>query len=491
MENFKLINGDMLIEIDKLEENSIDCIITDPPYELNFMGKDWDNAGVSFNKETWRKCLRVLKPGGHMLVFGGSRTSHRIACAIEDAGFEIRDTIMWLYGSGFPKSMNIGLALDKRNGVESKVVGVNQDILTKQKKDLELGHRKIVDSFNAGAEDRNNGFVTVSAAVKEPVSEEGKKWKGWGTQLKPSYEPIIIARKPIDGSIMDNVIKYGVGGINIDECRIPFENTANAATNPLYRTQNGYKWNKDFDSKSDVTGFSTSKTFANNLGRFPANTILTYDDSDYDEVCGGFPLGGQNGSISKRYKMNNQVYGEYGYCNTWEAYNDSGSASRYFYCAKATTKDRDEGLDCFDVTITGELQGGRKERSAGSLRVRTDGSIGVNPYAGNGAPKRNIHPTVKPTELMQYLVKLVAPKGAIILDPFMGSGSTGKAVAYENNERNMNYKFIGIELDSTYMDIAKARILYADGNTVSVVTNEKTGLDELVVIKKPKQQSLF
>ena len=198
MERYNLINGDMLEELDKLEENSIDSIITDPPYELNFMGKGWDNAGVSFNKETWKKCLRVLKPGGYILAFGGSRTFHRIACAIEDAGFEIRDTIMWLYGSGFPKSMNIGISLDKKNGVESKVIGQNQDILVKQAKDLREGHRKIVDSLNAGADERNNGFISVSADVKEPVSEDGKKWKGWGTCLKPSFEPIIVARKPLE-----------------------------------------------------------------------------------------------------------------------------------------------------------------------------------------------------------------------------------------------------------------------------------------------------
>lgn len=207
MERYNLINGDMLEELDKFEENSIDSIITDPPYELNFLGKGWDNAGVSFNKETWKKCLRVLKPGGYILAFGGSRTFHRIACAIEDAGFEIRDTIMWLYGSGFPKSMNIGIALDKKNGVESKVIGQNQDILVKQAKDLREGHRKIVDSLNAGADERNNGFISVSADVKEPVSEDGKKWQGWGTCLKPSFEPIIVARKPLERNNVRKCIK--------------------------------------------------------------------------------------------------------------------------------------------------------------------------------------------------------------------------------------------------------------------------------------------
>lgn len=193
------------------------------------------------------------------------------------------------------------------------------------------------------------------------------------------------------------------------------------------------------------------------VGRFPSNVIL--DGSE--EVTDGFPVREtQNGSITKRYKMNNQVYGEYGYCNTWDAYQDSGSASRYYYCAKASKKDRDEGLDEFEEKRTGELQGGRKEGSAGSIMLNADGTTRVNPYEGTGAPKRNTHPTVKPTELMQYLVRLVSPKGSTILDPFMGSGSTGKACMIENTERNADYKFIGIEMTEEYLPIADARIRY-------------------------------
>ena len=209
----------------------------------------------------------------------------------------------------------------------------------------------------------------------------------------------------------------------------------------------------------------TTKPPIIHTGRFPANTILTYDETDFDEVCGGFPI---NKSIKSNRggsrNSKNDVYGgflEHNNFNGYECgYNDSGSASRYFYCAKASVKDRDEGLEYFDVKVTGELQGGRKEGSAGSLRVRKDGSIGVNPYAGNGSPKRNIHPTVKPTDLMQYLVRLVTPKGGTILDPFNGSGSTGKAVIYENKDRNKNYKYIGIELTEEYLPISKARIEY-------------------------------
>ena len=264
----------------------------------------------------------------------------------------------------------------------------------------------------------NNGAMgeLIETTRKEyvPSTELAKKWEGWGTCLKPSFEPIIVARKPFKGSLVDNVIKYGVGGLNIDECRVGSEER----TIPVHSNDT---------KKEDNTLFGLHPTIQHERipttqGRFPANTILTYDETDYDEVCGGFPTGGKNGSISKRYKMNNQVYGEYGYCNTWEAYEDSGSASRYFYNAKASRKDRDEGLE----------------------------------------DRKNIHTTVKPTSLMQYLVRLVTPKGGIILDPFNGSGSTGKAVMYENNERDANYKYIGIELNEEYLDISKARIDYVN-----------------------------
>ena len=458
MSNYKLINGNMLEELDKLDENSIDSIVTDPPYELNFMGKGWDNAGISFNKETWKKCLRVLKPGGHLLAFGGSRTAHRIACAIEDAGFEIRDTIMWLYGSGFPKSMAIDKAL------ESKLVNNSAN-----KRDFKNLDGTKVEAGNWGINKMayEHGFRATDYAADKHLrvdkvnyqTEEAKQWQGWGTQLKPSYEPIIVARKPLVGSIIDNIQQYGVGGINIDECRVPAKQGEYDIRH--YTNEDCFQNTKPKESKFQVEPQPD--------GRFPANTILTYDETDKEEVIGGFP-------DTKSQKTNSQLLDIRGnnYNNSSKTldiayergFNDEGSASRYFYCAKASVKDRDEGLEYFDVKVTGELQGGRKEGSAGSLRVRKDGSIGVNPYAGNGSPKRNIHPTVKPVELMQYLVRLVTPKGGTILDPFMGSGSTGKAVMYENNEKDKNYLFIGIELEKEYYEIANARIAYADGDIV-------------------------
>ena len=402
--NKTLINGDMLVELDKLEENSIDAIVTDPPYELNFMNKGWDNSGISYRKETWKKCLRVLKPGGYLLAFAAPRTQHRIACAIEDAGFEIRDTIMYIFGSGFPKNMDISKQFTKR-------CDENMD----------------------------------------------KLWSGFGTQLKPSYEPIIMARKPIEGTVADNVIKYGVGGINIDECRVPFENTPNPATNPLYRQEHGYKHDRSKSvAENSVTRFNTSASDKpiSPLGRFPANIILTYEDSDYDEVCGGFP---ETSSNKSEYNFDKSQSGHiYGFANGGNIksgvhYEDSGSACRYFYCAKASKRDRNEGL-----------------------------SIG-----------KNTHPTVKPVSLMQYLVRLVSPKGSVILDPFMGSGSTGKGVAYENNDRNANYSFIGIELQTEYFEIAKQRIDFAEGDNIPLEEPEKETKDPSIKDDSIKRKRLF
>ena len=412
-ENYKLYHGNMLDMVEVIEPNSIDAIVTDPPYELNFMNCKWDNSGVAFQKETWEKCYDALKSGGHMLVFGGSRTFHRIACAIEDAGFEIRDTICWIYGSGFPKSMNIGLAIDKKNGVDNRT-----------------GIRK---HGNCGSADRHlfddDNYKWIDNYEERQAQNE---WAGWGTQLKPSYEPIIVCRKPCEGSIVDNVMKYGVGGINIDECRVPISKddidmiNAKSSKNP---TDN---YNRNESKKYGDYALSIATT-ANEQGRFPANTILTYDDSDFDEVCGGFPNSGSgNGGNPYNYASKEYDNKETSMFNGDKPqapsnYNDNGSASRYFYCAKASKRDRNEGLS---------------------------------------SNNKNIHPTIKPISLMQYLVKLVTPKGGTVLDPFNGSGSTGKACMYENADRNANYKYIGIELTEEYLPISKARIEFAEKNPI-------------------------
>lgn len=401
--------GDCLEVMDKLEANSIDAIITDPPYELNFMGKGWDNAGVSFNKETWAKCLRLLKPGGYLLAFGGSRTFHRIACAIEDAGFEIRDTIMWIYGSGFPKSMNISKGIEAKN----KYGKANTIAKRKVEQNSDGKEYKVVQTNNGAMGEKK----IVNRREYKPVDSSAKQWSGWGTCLKPAFEPIIVARKPFKGSLVDNILEHGVGGLNIDECRVRNEEQAQLSRNVA-------------------------------SGRFPANII--HDGSE--EATGGMPK--TKGCQGKGFKKGD--YKSSAVNTTFSRgdcvpYNDFGSASRYFYCAKASKRDRDEGLDEFEEktkVFNGKSQSSSKEIKDVEKRFTTH--------------LRNTHPTVKPTALMQYLVRLVCPKGSVILDPFMGSGSTGKATAYENKDRNAGYSFIGIEQDEQYLEIAKARIKYAN-----------------------------
>ena len=379
--SYKILEGSMLDILPTLEENSFDSCITDPPYELNFMGKGWDRSGIAFRKETWEQVYRVLKPGAYLCAFGGSRTFHRIACAIEDAGFEIRDTIMWLYGSGFPKSHNVGLDIDKRFGCENR------------------GHRiATANRYHPDGTLEPNG---ENLPPYEGKTEEGKKWSGYGTCLKPAYEPIIVARKPIEKSVAENVLKYGCGAINIDECRVG----------------------------NEIIKGGTTPDFKDHEGRFPSNVILTYDETDYDEVCGG---------MSK---------------------NDNGdSSSRYFYCAKASKKDRDEGLDMFEDRNMRTEQN-REIHSAGCEYVE-NGKVKQNPHLQSSI-KKNFHPTVKPIDLMQYLVRMFTPKGGSILEPFAGSGSTGKATMFENRERNANYAITMIEITHEYIPIIKARCDYA------------------------------
>jgi hypothetical protein len=384
----------MLDMLEVIEPNTIDSVVCDPPYELNFMSKGWDNSGIAFQPDTWKKCYEVLKPGGYLLAFGGSRTFHRIACAIEDAGFEIRDTIMWLYGSGFPKSMDISKSLDKRNGKQDedftkfgnyvkqcreakgyskndidRIMGTNtayawwegrnylgdfkvqlpdKENYYKLKKLLELDNRfdYLIEWQEAEREVigttitnktvyQNIGGKNISGKINitEPSTDLAKQWQGWGTALKPSFEPIIVARKPFKGSLVDNVIEYGVGGINIDECRVG--NIGGVK-----------KINIEDKSGSKNCGFGCNGQLEElNKGRFPANTILTYDETDFDEVCGGFP-NTKTGSIKPHKNNANAIVNKMTSENITSSFNgDSGSASRYFYCAKASAKDRNEGLD--------------------------------------------------------------------------------------------------------------------------------------------------
>ncbi len=365
-----------------LPDNSIDSIVTDPPYALvsivkrfgksgsapakgneayqrasaGFMGKSWDTGEVAFSEEFWRECLRVLKPGGHVVAFSGTRTYHRMTVAIEDAGFEIRDQLGWLYGSGFPKSHN-------------------------QKDD----------------------------------------WEGWGTALKPAWEPIALARKPLDGTVAANLAKWGVGAINVDGCRVGTEGARNnggqAGSNGIY----------------GEIGATTPVDYGK--GRWPANIV--HDGSD--EILAAFPNTKSGKPSGVKAGNNNNVYGQFAGGVPVTGFGDEGSAARFFYCAKASRKDRDEGLEGVDKATTSD---GRA--------IAAD-----NAYQRGKTLRANTHPTVKPTDLMRWLCRLITPPGGVILDPFMGSGSTGKAALLEG------FRFIGCEREDDYMPIAQARVAAA------------------------------
>jgi site-specific DNA-methyltransferase (adenine-specific) len=403
----------------EMPDNSVDSIVTDPPYEFGFMGKSWDSSGIAFNIEVWQEALRVLKPGGHLIAFSGSRTYHRMAVAIEDAGFEIRDQIMWVYGSGFPKSHNVSKGIDKAAGAEREVVGTR---------------RQRANSANS--------LVPMNASVDEvenitaPATPAAKQWDGWGTALKPAHEPMVLARKPLIGTVANNVLTFGTGGLNIDGSRVGSEGGTKIANKDLAESSAS----KTVTAYGDGLGGPKAKP-VENLGRWPANFI--HDGSD--EVVALFP-DTKSGAI-KPYVRNKESVNVDFLQGTEQVeksfdYADSGSAARFFYCAKASKRDRNEGLDGFAPKKQDES--------------RKEGNVGGDNPRNRGVHERvNHHPTVKPTDLMRYLVRLVTPPNGTVLDPFMGSGSTGKACAYEG------FDFIGIDESAEYVEIARARIKYA------------------------------
>jgi site-specific DNA-methyltransferase (adenine-specific) len=384
---YQIIHGDCLEVMRGMEAESVDAIVTDPPYELGFMGKAWDQTGIAYNKEMWAECLRVLKPGGYLLAFSGTRTYHRMASAIEDAGFEVRDMIEWVYGSGFPKSLNIGKAIDKLQGNERKTV-----------REYETH-----DIRNAGLMDKK-GAMTVSE------TKGTSEWEGWGTALKPAHEPICMARKPLsEKTVAENCLKWGTGGINIDESRVgenpgyKYRADANGTT---FHGQQGERIKQTAEKKG-------SEYIESNLGRFPANLI--HDNSEEVREC--FPENKSSSAIRKNNQSNTSgaengaiCYGKYNDCDTF-GYADSGNASRFFKAiictAKASKSDRGEG---------------------------------------------NYHPTVKPVKVMEYLINMVTRQGCVVLDPFCGSGSTGVAAL------QMGRNFIGIELNPDYVELARRRV---------------------------------
>ncbi len=391
----QILNGNNLDLLKTLPDNSVDSVVTDPPYGLSFMNKKWDYDVPSV--ELWKEIYRVLKHGGHVLSFGGTRTYHRMVVNMEDAGFEIRDQIMWLYGSGFPKSLNIGKAIDKIEGNEREVVG------EKKRGDVQKAKEKGV-GYLADVANRNN--VKQFGYGTETITKGSSEWEGWGTALKPANEPICLARKPLsEKSIAENVLKYGTGGINIDGCRVGSENRTYKGS--------GKQPNKLNNHEKGATGIGYMDGSGSDLeysvnGRFPANIILDEEAGKLLDEQSGIS---KTGDIRPYEQKNTDSYsGSMPKLRNVNFKGDKGGASRFFYCAKASKSDRDLG---------------------------------------------NNHPTVKPTDLMRYLCRLITPPNGIVLDPFMGSGSTGKGAILEG------FDFIGMELDPEYVEIAKARIEHA------------------------------
>lgn len=424
---YELRNGNCKELIKQLADNTIDAIVTDPPYELGFMGKKWDATGIAYDAELWAECLRVLKPGGHLLAFSGSRTYHRMAVAIEDSGFDIRDQIMWVYGSGFPKSHDVSKAIDKMAGAEH----------CREIKEKNPAYRKQEYSWNQGG-----GKTPMRPEFKTALATDAaKEWNGWGTALKPAHEPICVARKPLIGTVAENVLQYGTGAFNIDGCRVGYENENIDFT----RQQNG-----NINGSGGIYGKAEQKqttSLHKTKGRWPANLI--HDGSA--EVLAGFPesisTGGKTTGFGSKTNPANIAFGDRLGANAG-GLGDRGSAARFFYCAKASKRDRDEGCGEFEI----KQQAVSREKAQ---RYIQDINCADGKYQASKAPSRNHHPTVKPTDLMRYLCKLVTPPNGLILDPFTGSGSTGKAAILEG------FRFLGFEMEPQYIEIAKARIEWA------------------------------
>ena len=394
----------------------VDAIVTDPPYHLTsiverfgkegsapakdkdgafkrqsvgFMGKEWDGGDIAFDPMTWSLCLGLLKPGGHLIAFSASRNYHRMAVAIENAGFEIRDQIMWLYGSGFPKSLNIGKAVDKKQGNERESLGMYDP-------------RSLQDGANRTERPIGNQQVANYESSMVERTKGNSEWEGWGTALKPAHEPIVLARKPLsEKSVADNVLKYGTGAINIDACRVE----TNPEVDDMLR---------EVDRKERV-----SETWKEGSGFKNENNNLTGVRED-----GRYPANIMHDGLQEEW-------------------------ARYFYCPKTSTEERNRGLEGFSAKPIAWGNQAKAELKRGNLNFAADGD---GTKHNKVAMRLNTHPTVKPVELMKYLCRLVTPKGGTVLDPFMGSGSTGIAAKDEG------FDFIGIEKEPEYYDIAEARI---------------------------------
>ena len=367
-----------------MDPGSIDAIVTDPPYGLSFMGKGWDHAvpGVEF----WTEALRVAKPGAHLLAFGGTRLYHRLTCAIEDAGWEVRDCLMWLYAQGFPKSHNVANSIDKANGHPPRGRAI-----------------PTASTYQASDTERKHKLTSNKVEPYKPRCNESEPWVGWGTALKPAWEPIILARKPFKGTVAANVLAHGTGAVNVDGCRVETGDDLNGGAYASSGTDRSDGWRMKRAGAGEYEQPS---------GRWPANVILDAEaGAMVDEQAGGNP-------------------------------------SRFFYCPKASKADRDSGLE--DAPYREKYEAKAGEWGVHNCFSGKDGDEAWKAKHPN-LPKKNNHPTVKPHDLMRYLCRLVTPPGGTVLDPFCGSGSTGKAAVAEG------FGFIGIEMDADYCEIARAR----------------------------------
>jgi len=433
-----LYHGDCLDVMATLPEHGVDTIITDPPYGLSFMGKAWDHGvpGVPF----WAEALRVAKPGALLLAFGGTRTWHRLACAIEDAGWELRDAVMWVYGSGFPKSHDISKAIDREAGAEREVVGINEDYLRRKPNGMK--------TQGATAYGYSQTQQETNASITAPATPAAALWDGWGTALKPAWEPIIVAMAPLDGTFAHNALTWGVAGLNVDGGRVE-----GSWSYPNGSGTGGFSTGKFMGTagKGDKTNpYLGTPVSSHPAGRWPANVI--HDGSD--EVLAGFP--NVKAGVAVRHNVGHSKSGNINYATgsqdtemrTDVGYGDTGSAARFFYCAKASRAERNAGCEGMEERVAGAMVGNQTpvaSRPAGD---------GITPIQQVRAA--NHHPTVKPLALMRYLCKLTAtPTGGVVLDPFMGSGSTGVACVQTGRS------FIGIEIDRGYFEIAERRIAEA------------------------------
>ena len=404
-----------------VRDNFAHAVVTDPPYGLGFMGKDWDAALP--DPRTWSECLRVLRPGGHLVAFGAPRLVHRLTCQIEDAGFEVRDQLLWVFGSGFPKSLDVSKAIDAAAGAVREVVGFDASAIARQNK------QPTNDTQCAKSNPQSVGVITA------PATPDAAKWSGWGTALKPAYEPIVLARKPLDGTVAQTVQRWGTGAINIDGCRV---GTEGGGTNCSNRDENGKC------RGHAIAGQSTSgETFhgpapTSPAGRWPANLILDEGAGALlDQQSGTRRSAGDYPSDAERGSDNATSFGG--------PYADSGGASRFFYCPKASRSEREAGLRHLPPRT---VDPSRAEGTPGRESPRTGAGR-------SGEPRRNHHATVKPVELMRWLVRLVCPPGGIVLEPFAGSGTTLVACALEGVD------CLGMELDADYVEIARARVEHA------------------------------